>query len=378
VVQGRNDGPKKVLYLTDNREFGGTERMLLTILQGLDRSRWEPVLVHRPGAGFEKLDEGARELSVRVWTVEEMKGSSDAAWVFRVAKRFRAERPAVFHAHRTSPIDCFYGLLAAIVARIPAIVVTHHVFAGRTSRTRELQEKMLSAGIDRYIGVSNEVARHLRPRCLFPDSKVRVIHNGISLEGYSSRENPTLRSSLTKGSQRPIVMSVARLENRQKGLQFLVSAAAEVTDAQFILVGAGPHRAELEEQVEGLGIQDRVTFLGHREDVPELLGSCDLLVLPSLFEGFGVSVLEAMAAGRPVVASAIGGVNEVVVDGETGLLVPPGDPHALAAAIRTVLADSALARRFGEAGRARSRQFSVKEMLDRTTGLYEELLDAHV
>ncbi len=367
--------PLKVLYFTENSGFGGTEKILLTIFAGLDRARWEPVLVHRPRSGFEELAKGARDLGVRVWVVPQMKGKRDAAWVLPVARELRAERPAVFHAHRTVPNDCSYGLLAAVFARVPAIVVTQQLFAETYSPGRRLQEKLLSAGVDRYIGVSHEVARKLRPGCLFPGRKVQVIHNATPLAPFGRPVNMALRAELRRGTERPLVLAVARLDNRHKGLDFLVSAAARVPEAQFVFAGDGPDRASLEEQALSLGVDDRMTFLGHREDIPDLLASCDLFVLPSLYEGLPVSVVEAMAAGKPVVASAIGGTDEAVEHGQTGLLVPPGDPEALANAIRTVLSDSALAKRMGAAGRARANQeFSAETMIQRTTQVYEQLL----
>jgi len=364
----------KVLYFTDNREFGGTENMMLTIFAGLDRSRWQPVLVHRPAGGFERLDKLALEAGVRVWAMPEMSGGRDAGWVLRVARLFRAEDASVFHAHRTEANQGAYGVLAAIAARLPAVVVTQHHLNVTYASGRRAQEMLVSAGVDRFITVSHEVARNLRPRCLFP-GRIQVIHNGIDLRPFGRPPNSELRRVLNKGTGRPIVLCVSRLEPTQKGLRFLVSAARMVPEAQFILAGEGEERAALEAQAKELGVADRVTLLGYWEDLPDLMASCDLFVLPSLCEGFGLVIAEAMASGRPVVASAIGGVNEVVVDGETGLLVPPGDPDALAAGIRRVLSDPALAERMGAAGKLRAhREFSAETMIRRTTELYEKLL----
>jgi glycosyltransferase involved in cell wall biosynthesis len=169
---------------------------------------------------------------------------------------------------------------------------------------------------------------------------------------------------------------VARLDP-QKGLGDLLEAAARVPDASFVVAGDGPDRERLGETARSLGLHDRVCFLGHRDDVPDLLRSCDVFVLPSLYEGFPLSVLEAMAAGKPVIATAVGGTPEAVSDGETGFLVPPGDPSALAAAIRAVLSDPVLARRLGSAGRERAcRTFSAAEMVRHVVRLYEDILKA--
>ena len=147
-------------------------------------------------------------------------------------------------------------------------------------------------------------------------------------------------------------------------------------EARFVLAGEGPERARLEADAETLGIRDRVVFLGRRDDVPELLGASDAFVLPSLYEGTSLSVLEAMAAGCPVVASAIPGTDELVVDGESGLLVPPGDVDALAVALRRMLAEPLLRERLGSAARQRAQQcFSASAAACRVTRLYEDLLD---
>ena len=145
----------------------------------------------------------------------------------------------------------------------------------------------------------------------------------------------------------------------------------------FVLAGTGPDRATLETLARALGVENRVLFLGYREDIPDLLANCDLFVLPSLYEGLPLSILEAMAAGKPVIASAIGGNNEVILHGENGLLVPKADPAALAAAIRAVLSDGALAGRLAEGGKSRvQRDFSVEAMVESVSQVYDELAGA--
>ena len=153
---------------------------------------------------------------------------------------------------------------------------------------------------------------------------VRVVHNGIDVSRFGGPADPALRAELTNGTDRPLVLSLARL-HWQKGLKHLVAAARQVPSAVFVVAGAGEERAHLDEEVARSGVGDRFRFLGFRDDAPRLLAACDLFVLPSLFEGLPVSVLEALAARRPVVATAVGGTGEAVIDGETGLLVPPAE-----------------------------------------------------
>ncbi len=169
------------------------------------------------------------------------------------------------------------------------------------------------------------------------------------------------------------MLTTARLD-AQKGLTYLLDAAALLPDPMFAVVGDGPERAALEAQVAALGLRDRVRFLGYRSDVPELLAACDVFVLPSLYEGLPLALLEAMASGVPVVATAIGGVDEAVQDGVSALLVPPADARALGVAIRTLLDDPGLARQLGTTGMAVARRsFSVEPMVRQLTRIYDEL-----
>jgi glycosyltransferase involved in cell wall biosynthesis len=212
-------------------------------------------------------------------------------------------------------------------------------------------------------------------RAALPARKVRVIHNAVPLDTPIA-PRASLRTSLSLTPDRQLVFTAARL-HPQKGLHHLLAAAAHVPGAVFLLAGEGPERTALEAESRRLGIADRVMFLGHRRDIPQLLQCCDLYVLPSLFEGLPVSVLEAMAAAKPVIATAIGGTDEAVVHGETGLLVPPGDSVELARAMQLVLTNRSLADRFGQAGRARvEREFSAQAMIDRVILLYDEVLGA--
>jgi glycosyltransferase involved in cell wall biosynthesis len=168
-------------------------------------------------------------------------------------------------------------------------------------------------------------------------------------------------------------VTTARLD-AQKGLLHLVEAARAVPAAVFLIAGEGPERTDLEAAARRSAVEDRVRLLGPRDDVPALLAACDVFVLPSLFEGAPLAILEAMAAGRPVVASRIGGVDELLLDGVTGLLVPPADPAALAGAILRLIATPALRVRLADAGRERARAFDAPAMARAVMALYDEVV----
>ena len=367
---------RTILHFTDSDQFGGTERALLQVLGGLDRSRWRPVLLHRPESGLAPLLQEARHLGVELRTVPQLRGAQGWARLPALVQQIRRERAAVFHAHLTWPLACRMGLLGAALARVPAVVATAQLFVDLPpSGWTTMQHRVVSACVDRYLAVSRQVAAQLRERFGVRADKITQVPNAVALDRFPRAVSPA-PARPTDPAVPHTVLTVARLDP-QKGLHDLVAAAALVPEARVMVVGEGPERRALETKIAHLGLGDRVHLLGFRSDVPDLLAGSDLFVLPSLFEGLPLSILEAMAAGKPVVATAIGGNDEAVVDGATGLLVPPGDPQALADAIRALLRDPERRRRLGEAGRRRAEaEFSATAMVRRVAAVYDELLAA--
>jgi glycosyltransferase involved in cell wall biosynthesis len=209
-----------------------------------------------------------------------------------------------------------------------------------------------------------------------PRSKTLVLPNGVDLPAAASLpEQAQARATLGLPLEGLLVASVARL-NPVKRLDVLLQALALVEEAKLVLVGDGPERGRLEALAESLGISGRVHLAGYREDVWPWLAACDVFALSSEWEGMPNAVLEAMAAGLPVVATRVGGTPDVVVEGVTGYLVPSDDPLALARALKALIRDSGLRYQMGAAGRHRvEERFSVERMVERTQALYEELLE---
>jgi glycosyltransferase involved in cell wall biosynthesis len=228
----------------------------------------------------------------------------------------------------------------------------------------------------RAIAVSQAIATSLEDALGWPPRKIEVIRNGIDVERFRGTADRGLHRNLAAGSDDLVFLTVARLD-RQKGVDVLLRAVQSVYGARFVIVGAGDERAQLEHAAETLGVRERVLFLGPRDDVPALLAASDAFVLPSRFEGTPLALLEAMAAGKPVVASAIPGTDEIVADGETGLLVRPNDSDALAAALRRVVSDPGLRARLGAAaGRHAAAAHSAAASTRRVEAVYETLLQA--
>jgi glycosyltransferase involved in cell wall biosynthesis len=360
-----------VVHYVDSDVFGGSEEMALHLMGSLDRGRWDPVLLYHAHRGVARLAEGAERLGIRTRAVRRADEGRRISALPSLWRAIRAERPAIFHAHLSWPLACKFGVLAAWLARVPAIVGTAHLYV-------ELQAKwrppLMLRPLRRIIAVSDEVRARYAEELRVPPRQLAVVRNGITVPRVVRPPDPVLRAELVRGRPDYVVLTPARLHD-QKGHKFLLAAAAQVPDATFVLAGDGPLRAELEAQARELGIAERCVFLGHRSDVPDLLAAADLLVLPSLWEGLPISVLEAMAAQRPVVATAIGGTDEAVTHEAGGLLVPPCDVDALASAIRRLRADPALAHRLAVAGRERAeREFSSEVMAANVMRVYDEVM----
>ena len=334
-------------HFIDTDQVGGAERALLHLLVSLDRRTWRPVLFHYDEPGLAPLLRDVDAAGIERRTVGAMRGPRGITGVPGFARTLTAVQPSVFHAHQNWPLACSGGLLAASLARVPAVVATVQLFSAfPRAWTMALQRRIIPRCVGRYIGVSAAVAAEIARQLQVPPARIRIVRNGIPIADDAPPCRPAVHDS-----GRPVVVTLARLDP-QKGLTYLLRAAAELPDVEFVVAGEGPERAALEREARALGVADRVAFVGFRHDTAALLAGADVFVLPSLNEGLPLAVLEAMAAARPVVATAVGGTPEVVRDGETGLLVPPGDARALAAAIRELLHDLPLARRVAAEGRA--------------------------
>lgn len=365
---------RSIFFYTDSRTFGGAEQALLTLIAGLDRRAWQPTLMVDDVPEVAALVQRISEHRVPVRFVEPMPlGLQGARRVPRFARVLRAEQPDIFHAHLSWPLAAKYPLVGAVAARTRVVVATLHLIPDfKLDRSSFLQLRALSAGVGCYIAVSRNIAAELVTRFRWPERKLRVIHNGVAAERFEVTSPPALREMLTNGRSTSVVLACGRL-HPQKAHLLLLEAAAQLPEAVFIVVGDGPLRGALETRAAALGLADRFHLLGFRDDVPELLAASDVFTAPSYYEGASLSVLEAMAAGRAIVSSRIGGTNELIEDEQSGLLVAPGDVDALVAALRRVLADETLRATLGVRARERvRREFTATAMVRRTVRVYEE------
>jgi len=366
---------RTVVHFTDSDALGGTERVIAQLLRSIDQKQWRPILFHHDESGIAELTQEADALGVQRQVLPRMMTVRDLTKQRQFIDALKQAETEVFHAHLAWPLACKYGLVAAKRAGIPAIVATAHIRMDLTNRPLlRFQPRLIAKLVDRYLAVSNGVADQLSKSFRIPQHKVEVVPNGIDIHAYASEPNTTLQENLAGTREAPVILTVARL-SEQKGHRDLIQAAAKVPRAIFLFAGDGPLLSELQQQVKHTGLSDRVRFLGHREDVPDLLAISDLFVLPSLYEGMPLSILEAMAAHVPVIATDIPGNNELIAPDKTGTLTPAQSPDALAEAINGVLNDPITARRMtDEAYEAVCQHHSLEHTASRVALAYEQLL----
>jgi glycosyltransferase involved in cell wall biosynthesis len=368
-----------VLHLLTGRVFGGAEEHALSILTKMRAHGFEPCLA-APGALIEAMEPNLSAAGVKCLPLE-FSSRLDVLTGARLLRFIRRENIAILHCHLfTASLS---GAGVARMAGVGAVLETCHgpeVWRmGKGLRASFWVDRQVGRLVDKYIAVSHAAARHLIETKRVPKDKIRVIHNGRDLDRFGSTNSQ--RRTATRNSlglrDEPTIMTLARLDE-QKGHRHLIDALAKVAahrpDVVTILVGEGPLEHPLRAQCAALGLTDRIRFLGYRRDVPELFEAADMVVLPSLYEGLPLVAIEALAAGRPMVATEVDGTPEVVIHEKTGLLVPPANPTALAAAIERLLDSPELASRLAADGRKFVREnFALQRQIDETVALYSEL-----
>lgn len=364
----------RVLLLITELNIGGAERIVQQLATRLPRDRYDVTVACLYDPSAIAADIQAADIPV---IDLEMRRKVDLRAPYRLLGFLRQRDIHILHTH------LFHAnLLGAIVGtltRTPIIIATRHSMEiGGVHR--EWMNRLVTSLRDAVVTVSPQVHKVEVDRAHASPTKIADIPGGVEVRAYRVDPNHVdeLKRSWDLETGDPVVGTVGRLVD-PKGHGHLLDALAKVRSqiagVKALLVGDGTLRTEMERRAEALGLSDTVIFTGIRRDVPEVLALLDVFVLPSLWEGLPIALLEAMAAGLPVVATRVGGVPEVVVEGETGLLVPPRDPEALAQAILTLLRDPDLRQAMGQAGRERVREhFSVDQMVKKTESLYQRLL----
>jgi glycosyltransferase involved in cell wall biosynthesis len=366
------DRRPRILIAITLAEVGGAQTCVAQLLPRLTEELDVTVAAHGPGPlRAAAVDAGASWVELR--NVRRRIGPRDALGLLELIALIRRLRPDIVHAHSSKA-----GVLArvaAAVCRIPAVVFTAHGWAfkaepGLKSRLYLYADRAVAKITSAVICVSETERREGLAARTCQAERTVVIQNGVDASLFTVR-----RRSETP---RPRIVSIGRLK-APKDFTTLLEALALLRDLPFdaVIAGDGPERSALEAAVDRLGLAGAVDLTGERDDIPAFLAAADCFVLSSTSEGMPISVLEAMAAGLPVVASDVGGVHELVTEGTTGCLVPPRDPEALAGALRPLLGDPELRARLGaQARRDVEQRFTVDRVQREHLQLYRDVVGA--
>lgn len=374
-VDARTDPDMRVLHILPNFGPGGAERMATHLLLHIDRGRFEVAAVSLFDRQGTELEDILDQAGIRVFFLGKRLGF-DPRMFGRLEGVLKEYRPDIVHTHR---YVLRYLLPSLLARRVRAWVHTVHNLA-------EKEVDFVGKWVHRLafrlgvvpVAIAREVAESLGR--VYGLKNPPLIPNGIPVSEYALGEEVRRAWRKKEGFEEGevLIVSVARLSPQKDPatlLQAFSLAACEDTRLRLLLVGDGPLRSRLEEMAGHLDLADRVRFLGIRTDVPEILAASDVFVLSSHYEGNPLSVMEAMAAGKPVVATAVGGVPELVEDGVSGILVPPGDMESLATALKVLAADVDLRQHLGQAALSRAQErFDVSTMVRGYEALYEQVL----
>jgi glycosyltransferase involved in cell wall biosynthesis len=355
----------RIVHINSESSWGGGEAQTCHLICGLQGRGIENALIAPPGS---QIARRIAEKGVRV-IEQSMHGEWDVAAIVRLTRILRELRPDVLQLH-TSHAHAL-GLLAGRLAGVKSIVATRRMDLAIKGPLAALKYRR----VDRVVAIS-EIVQSMLLAAGVPQHRVTLIYSAVDCpEPYPQGD---LRVELGLDSQTSVIGTAATLTKR-KGHKYLFEAVRTLKERfprlRLLVAGEGPQESELRELAPRLGLDKEIVFLGFRRDIPQLLNTLDAFALASLKEGLGVALLEAACAGRPIVATNVGGIPEIIKDGETGLLVPPADSRSLAEKLAYLIEHPEQARRLGANARAFVRdRFSVKVMVESYVRLYHGLV----
>jgi sugar transferase (PEP-CTERM/EpsH1 system associated) len=359
--------PLHICHIVLSLEPGGLENGVVNVINGLDPLEFRSSVCCLRGAG-----EFAGRLSSGVAIASmDLRPGNDPWMLVRIARLLR--HWAVDIVHTRNPEPFFYGLPAGRLAGVSAVVHSEHGRVFPEKPWRALAQRLLLRHVDAAFAVSKQLRADLVRELHVPADRFEVLYNGVDVQRFQREPAHRFRQDSARAL---VIGSVGRLA-AVKNYALLLRAMARLPRApsfKLVLIGDGPERPALTQLATQLGLEDRVEFSGHREDVAQLLPGLDIFVLPSLSEGMSNTVLEAMAAGLPVIASDVGGNRELIESERTGVLFPSGDDRALAEQLARLLGSGELRMRLGNAAALRARsEFSMEAMLARYASLYRRV-----
>src|SRR5689334_14971141 len=368
-----------VVLVESGQSVGGTEKVVFELACRMDRTRFAPSVALAPASALDRIAGDLERAGVPVERLPELTNRFQVARALRTLGFLRRARKSILHVHHVWPAADRYLVPLAHLVGVPAVIVTEHLVGFAHSGAQKWLKRWELARADSVVCVSRAVADGLARDYGFDiESHGRVIENGVDAVGLdrttprAAEERTRVRARLGAGEGVFVWVFVGRLE-KQKGVDVLLDGFARLAGApQLWIVGDGSLKGELEAQARKLGVHDRVRFEGAVADASPFYWGADAFAIASRWEGLPLALLEAQAAGLPVVAAAAGGVAEAIREGTTGCLVPREDPAALAAAMQQISTQPELARRLGyEAARQAREEWSWERMVSAYEVLYE-------
>ena len=368
--------PVKVLHLMQGLEVGGLEYMVVSLLKGLNSTRYQRFI-----CCYDTSGELAKSLNgdIGIHLLKRRQGI-DYTYPFKLAALLKRESIQILHLHNSTAL--FYGVIAGKIARVPIVVYTEHARDVFPNIKVRISDKLLSLFTDKVIVVSDYLKKNLIEYEWFNPSKIMTIYNGVDETKFKIESNTgEIRDRLGLSAASKIIGIVARLDpikNHKSAIKAIRLIVERFSNAVLLIVGDGPLRGELEHFVRQCKLEKHVVFLGTRTDVHQLLSIMDIFILCSTSEGMPVTLLEAMAAGRPIVATDVGGVSEVIEHGKNGLLIEPNSHELLADAILDLLTNKEKAQRMGLSARNKfESNFTLSAMIKKYEDVYASLLAHH-
>lgn len=363
----------RVLHLITELEPGGAENLLLNICRGLDKEKFNLIVGYISGPGTQATE--FRRAGVRLVDLSR-RGKIDPLLLFKLFFLMRKEKIQIVHTHLVHA--SIVGRIAAKLAGVKSIVTTRHYgYYHKEKSLIDWIERKTAVYNSSFIAISKAVKEYMNNRKIYKPEKITVIYNAVDLSLFDS-EAPVI---ISRNNNDFLIGSVGQL-HPSKGYDTLLKSMPQVIkefpSVKLIIIGDGIQKEYLERLCSDLGISQQVTFLGRKTsaEVSGFLKNIDLFVLASNWEGFGLALIEAMSAGKPVVAAKVGGIPEIVEDGECGFLVPPGDPQTLAEKVIYLLKNRELSTEMGMEGRKRVETlFSLDNMIIKLERLYRDLLN---
>jgi N-acetyl-alpha-D-glucosaminyl L-malate synthase BshA len=365
---------RRILQLNNTSSIGGAEQVILNLAEFINSDRFTPYVgVFREGEFVSEL----RKRNIKFLWLKESTQVYDYKFLKNLIQVIKQNRIDLIHSH-TWGMD-FYAYWTSKILKIPMITTVHNRYYIFEKWSRRLSYKVFISHIKKIVSVSQDIKNLLTEILKLSPQKIELIYNGIDTHKFGNKEDlEDTRKELKLSRDELILGNVGNLRE-VKDHYTLILAFKEVfslfPQSKLLIIGDGELKPDLLNLCSELGLEKKVLFLGHREDVPSLLNLMDVFVLSSRLEGCSISILEAMASGKPVIATKVGGNPELILEGKTGFLVPSAEPEKLAEKIIILLKDEELRKKMGEEGEKRVKEnFSLEMMIKNYEELYSSIL----